>query len=82
VDAVFWTRTNSEAQAMAALTEEESQAKKKEMQAGMTEEEIKLMDEIEKHIEFSEYGTVDMPASTIVTEPYFSDVLVMVTLAG
>ncbi len=82
VDAVFWTRTNSEAQARAASTEEERQAKRTEMQAGMTEEEIKLMDEIEEHIDFSSYGTVDMPDGTIVTEPYFSDVLVLVTLAG
>jgi len=82
VDAVFWTRTNSAAQERAASTEDERQAKRMEMQTGMTEEEIMVMDKLEEHIDFSEYGTVDMPESTIVTDPYFSDVLVMVVPAG
>jgi len=33
-------------------------------------------------IEFPSYGATDMPEGTITTEPYFSDVLVPVKLAG
>ncbi len=47
----------------------------------MTEEEIALMDEVSESINFLTYGGSDMPESTIVTEPYFSDVLVPVMLA-
>ena len=81
VDAVFWTRTSSKAQGSAASTEEERQAYRTEMDAAMTEEEIKLMNEIHDTIDFSAYGASDMPEGTIVTEPYFSDVLVPVMLA-
>ena len=78
VDAVFWTRTSSNAQGSAASTEEERQAYRTEMDAAMTEEEIKLMNEIHDTIDFSAYGASDMPEGTIVTESYFSDVLVPV----
>ena len=46
----------------------------------MAEEEIKLMDEIETQINFRSYVASDMPEGTIVTESYFSDVLVPVML--
>jgi len=82
VDAVFWTRTSSLAQGSAASTAEERQAYRAEMDAAMTEEEIKLMNEIHDTIDFSAYGTSDMPDGTIVTEPYFTDVIVPVALAG
>ena len=81
VDAVFWTRTSSDAQVAAVETEAEHEAKKAEHMAKMTEEEITLMTEVFEYIDFKAYGTADMPEGTIVTEPYFSDVLVMVTLA-
>ena len=80
VDAVFWTRTSSNALEGAAVTEAEREAKKAENDAGLTEEEVKLMDEVNKSINFMAYGTADMPEGTIVTEPYFSDVLVPVFL--
>jgi len=81
VDAVFWTRTNSKTQEWAALTETEQKARKAEHHAGMTQEEIALMEELDESIDFKAYGTTDMPEGTIVTEPYFSDVLVPVMLA-
>ena len=81
VDAVFWTRTSSRAQKRAALTDEENKAKWAEFSAAMTEEESQLMNEVDARIDFKSYGTADMPEGTIVTEPYFSDVLVPVELA-
>ncbi len=82
VDAVFWTRTSSRVQGSASATEAERQAYRAKMDSAMTEEEIKLMSEIRDTIDFFTYPGSDMPAGTIVTEPYFSDVLVPVELAG
>ena len=82
VDAVFWTRTNSESQKLAGMTEAEREAEKAKGEADLTEEEIALMNEIQEIIDFPSYGATDMPEGTIVTEPYFSDVLVPVMLAG
>ena len=64
------------------MTEEEREAVKAKGEADLTEEEIKLMNEIQEVIDFSAYGAADMPEGTIVTEPYFSDVIVPVELAG
>ncbi len=82
VDVVFWTRTSSRAQGSASATEAERQAYRAKMDSAMTEEEIKLMNEIRDTIDFYAYPGSDMPDGTIVTEPYFSDVLVPVALAG
>ena len=82
VDAVFWTRTNSESQKLAGMTEAEREAEKAKGEADLTEEEIALMNEIQEIIDFPSYGAADMPDGTIVTEPYFSDVIVPVELAG
>ena len=81
VDAVFWTRTSSFAQKAAAKTEAEREAEKAEQDVNMSEEEIKLLHEVGENINFFTYGGADMTEGTIVTEPYFSDVLVPVMLA-
>ena len=47
----------------------------------MTEEEIKLIKELVESVNSSVYAAADMPEGTIVTEPYFSDVLVPVEQA-
>jgi len=67
---------------MAAKTEAELEAEKAELDASMTEEEIALINELIKNADPSDYGSADMPGDTIVTEPYFSDVLVPVMLVG
>jgi ABC-type amino acid transport substrate-binding protein len=82
VDAVFWTRTNSEAQEATVRTEEERKAKRAELDAAMTKEEVALLNELSERIDPSAYANADMPEGTIITEPYFSDVLVPVMLAG
>jgi hypothetical protein len=64
------------------MTEAEREAVKAGEQAGMTEEEIALMDEVSESINFLTYAKSDMPDGTIVTAPYFTDVLVPVELAG
>ena len=81
VDVVFWTRTSSEAQKAVTRTEAERKTRQAELDAGMTEEEIALMNELAERIDPSVYAAADMPEGTIITEPYFSDVLVPVILA-
>ena len=81
VDAVFWTRTNSEAQEATVRTEEERKAKRAELDAAMTGEEVALLNELSERIDPSAYANADMPEGTIITEPYFSDILVPVMLA-
>ena len=81
VDAVFWTRTSGAAQKAADAPEEDIGAKNSEITASMTEEEIKLMSELIEFSDPSVYAVSDMTDGTIVTEPYFSDVLVPVMLA-
>lgn len=81
VDVVFWARTSSEAWKAVTWTEEERKTHRAELDANMTEDEIALMNELAERIDPSVYAAVDMPEHTIVTEPYFSDILVPVILA-
>ena len=82
VDAVFWTRTSSLSQKLVDMSEAEREAERSQGEASLTEEEIALMEEINNRIDFLVYGTSDVPEGTIVTEPYFSDVFVLVELAA
>ena len=43
---------------------------------------MSLINELIKNAAPSDYGSADMPGDTIVTELYFSDVLVPVMLVG
>ena len=60
VDAVFWTRTSSAAQEVSAMTEEEDKAHREAVNAGMTEEEIKLMNALLDSFDFAVYGAADL----------------------
>jgi ABC-type amino acid transport substrate-binding protein len=87
VDVVFWTRGASETLAernrdKASLSQEELDARNAKLQETMTDEEKALTSEnktpdqetIEKII------ARDMPAGTIITQPYFSDIPVLVIM--
>ena len=45
----------------------------------MSEEESGTLKKVDELIDFNDYGHADMPEGTIITEPYFSDVIVSVT---
>ena len=79
VDAVFWTRTNSLDNHYAATDEEERARKWEEHIKDMSEEEIETFEKAKALLDFSDYGRADMPEGTIVTAPYFSDIIVTVT---
>lgn len=80
VDAVFWTRTNNLAAEIATLTAAEIESKKAEVEASLSEEDIKLLDQMKDSADLITYGTSDTPAGTITTESYYSDVFVPVQL--
>ena len=79
VDAVFWTRINSLSNSHAATGEEERAKKWEEHIKDMSGEEIETFNNVKALLDFSDYGRADMPEGTIVTAPYFSDIIVTVT---
>ena len=76
---MFWTRTSGESNTSAILNEEERAKKRETGKQEMSEEERETMKKVSDLIKFSDYGHADMPEGTIITEPYFSDVIVSVT---
>lgn len=87
VDVVFWTRSVSEAiaerrKAKDQPSEEEREARRRERLESMSDEEKAI---IEKYgfpdvAMIGKYDTRDLPAGAIITQPYFSDFAVTVTL--
>jgi len=78
VDAVFWARTNILSNRFAADSEEDL-AKKQETFKELSEEELETLKEVDELIDFNDFGRADMPEGTIITAPYFSDIIVPVT---
>ena len=79
VDAVFWTRTCGAANTAAAASEEERANWQEEYDQELSEEEIEAIAKAKELVSFSDYGRADMPEGTIITAPYFSDIVVAVT---
>lgn len=76
VDVVFWTRGITESlKDDEELSEEEREARWKEIAEKMTDEEKAIMDPVQHPDEETrqKYSHRDMPEGTIVTQPYFSD---------
>jgi ABC-type amino acid transport substrate-binding protein len=78
VDAVFWTRTSAAAHGIAATTEAELEYQHVELDPSVTEEELQVLRAVDEIVDISVYGSADMPEGTICTDPYFSDVFVVV----
>ena len=79
VDAVFWTRTSGKSNDIANLSEEKRAELLEARSQELSEEELETMNKIKELVAFADYGRADMPEGTIITEPYFSDVIVSVT---
>ena len=87
VDVVFWTRALSEKMvnervANQGLSDEEREAKKAERREAMTDEERAILDKATTPSEETrtKIDVRDMPAGTIITQPYFSDFPVLVVM--
>ena len=79
VDAVFWTRTCGASNELAAASEEERAKGREEHYKELSEEELETIKKVKKLVALSDYGRTDMPEGTIITAPYFSDTIVIVT---
>ncbi len=79
VDAVFWTRTSSKSNMFGNLSEEERAKLQEARSQEQSEEERETIKQVRELISFADYGRADMPDGTIITEPYFSDIIVSVT---
>ena len=80
VDAVFWTRTNSESNRVAMKSKEEREARRQQLLDQSTEEEREVLLQLKKLMNFADFGKQDMPEGTIITDAYYSDMLVPVAL--
>ena len=79
VDAVFWIRTNAESNRIAACSEEERARKREEDSKNLSADEIETTKTVEALVDLIDYGRADMPEGTVITAPYFSDIIVPVT---
>ena len=83
VDVVFWTRGLSEAKTERGKpSDEEAEARRIERLEIMSDEEKAIIDKYEEPDPAlrNTYRTRDLPAGAIITQPYFSDFAVSVTL--
>ena len=86
VDVVFWTRGLSEVterrHAKGKPSEEEREAHRRERLESMSDEEKAIIEKygIPDEALKDKYNTRDLPAGAIITQPYFSDFPVTVTL--
>ncbi len=79
VDAVFWTRTNA-LSGLVAENPAKAEAEKEEIRAEMSDQERSVMDDTSEKVDFAGYSRTDMSENTIITDPYYSDVIVAVEL--
>jgi hypothetical protein len=79
VDAVFWTRTSEASNRRASESEEEHAKNVEGRDKKMSEEELETFNKVKAMVRMAEYGRADMPEGTIITAPYFSDIIVPVT---
>ncbi|MBQ7487659.1 MAG: hypothetical protein IJT77_09230, partial [Clostridia bacterium] len=56
----------------------ERDANKKELSASFTQEEIEMIEKTTAFFDYATYGSLDMPAGTIITDAYDSDIIVPV----
>ena len=79
VDAVFWTRTSSKSIERGNDSEEEHNKMWETGIQNSSVEERETMDKVSELISFADYARADMPEGTIITAPYFHDIVVPVT---
>ena len=83
VDVVFWTRGRSEEtveEGLPSMSEEEHESFIQEKRANQTEEESAIMLNMVGTVTRDEYVQRDMPEGTIITDPYYTDLNVLVMI--
>jgi ABC-type amino acid transport substrate-binding protein len=80
VDVVFWMRTSESARQRAEMSDEEAEAEGLSRAAGLGRDQIATIAKAVSLIDNEEYMKADMPERTIITDPYFTDTLVVVEM--
>ena len=83
VDVVFWTRGMPErilSEDNSSMSKEEFEIYLQEKRKNATEEEITIMDTLNETLPNEVFRNRDMPEGTVTTNPYYSDLNVLVTL--
>lgn len=83
VDAVFWTRAESEGivnEGLTTMSEEEFEAYIQEIEKSRTVEETAIINAMRDSLPKGVYKNRDMPEGTIITSAYYTDLNVLVTL--
>ena len=83
VEAVFWTRTNRYAERVGQEDQAERDKSTKDFRSSLSDEENAVMDQVIQTFassRFHSFGRDDMPEGTIITQPYYSDIVVPVRI--
>ena len=80
VDTVFWTRTNDLSNQFSEGDKDELKERVEKRKAELSEEELDALNQIDEDFDFGSYGSADMPEGTIITDSYYSDRVIPVTL--
>ncbi len=78
VDAVFWTRTDNSSSMFGGRDDSFKDKVRERLLAQMTKDQQETMKKIDEKIDFAKMSTQDMPQGTIITDPYYRDILVNV----
>ena len=82
VDVVFWTRTNALGKELKGLDSAARDARWNEVLSSLDEKDRAELDKMKDSLpSLDKYVEADMPAGTVATDPYYSDVFVPVHLA-
>ena len=76
VDVVFWTRTNDIVNEYAEMDEADKKEHHDSMMGKLDDDQKEAVNKIESLVDVEKLGSVDMPEGTIITESYYSDILV------
>lgn len=79
VDVVFWTRASRWANALASLTEAEKEAEINRMVEGNPEAEVEVLHLLASLFPPETQSIMDIPEGTIITSPYYSDMILPVS---
>ena len=83
VDAVFWTRGMAGGEHdgdVKPMSDEEVLADRQNSIDSHTEEENAIMGDLVRPLQFEKYDQRDRPEGTIITDPYYTDFNVLVTM--
>jgi hypothetical protein len=77
-DVVYWTRTASDGDMFHTMSKDEFKNFSSEKKTKFTEKQIGILNALDEVMSREKSYNMDMPESTIITDPYYIDVVVPV----